>query len=171
MEPTKADESPLEHLQPSIVVLLLRLLGAIFLLDTVYGLFVLGFFSLGNVHDWHGPYVGFLWFAQFVKYFIITAIAIKIFAQWAGRTYYLSGHHLVERVGIVNITETTHELSQVKSVVVRQTWFGRRFNYGTIKLNFAGVGGVEEVVLRDINNPPRYQNYFDRHLQVQGWVR
>lgn len=171
MDSTKTGEPPLEHLQPSVVVLLFRLLGAIFLLDTIYGLFILGFFGLGNVHDWHDPYVGFLWIAQIAKYFVITAIAIQVFAQWAGRAYYLSGHHLIERLGIVNITETTYELSQVKSVIVHQSWLGRRFNYGTIKLSFAGSNQQQEIILRDINNPMRYKVHFDQHLQVQGWVR
>lgn len=171
MEPTKTGESPLEHLQPSVIVLLFRLLGAIFLLDTIYAVFVLGFFGLGNVHDWHDPYVGFLWVAQIAKYLIISVIAVQIFAQWAGRAYYLSGHHLIERLGIVNITETTYELSQVKSVILHQSWLGRRFNYGTIRLSLAGSNQQQEIILRDINNPMRYKTHFDQHLQVQGWVR
>lgn len=171
MEKPKDNPEITEHLQPSVVVLLFRLLGAIFLLDTVYSFLILGFFSLNNVHDWHDPYVLLLWLADIAKFLIITAMAIKIFAQWAGRNYYIHGHHLVERLGLVNITETTHELSQVKSVIVRQTWLGRRFNYGTIKLNFAGSAPVEEVVLRDITNPAKYKDYFDQHMQVQGWIR
>lgn len=171
IEKTKDSSEITEHLQPSVIVLLFRLLGAIFLLDTVYSFLILGFFALNNVHDWHDPYVLLLWLADIAKYLIITGMAIKIFAQWAGRNYYIHGHHLVERLGLVNITETTHELSQVKSVIVRQAWLGRRFNYGTIKLNFAGSAPVEEVVLRDITNPARYKDHFDQHMQVQGWIR
>lgn len=171
MEKPKANAAVTEHLQPSIVVLLFRVLGTIFLLDTVYSLIILGFFSLNDIHDWHNPYILLLWLANIAKYLIITVMVIKLFMQWAGRAYYMRGHHLIERIGLVNITETTHELSQVKSVIVRQTWLGRRFNYGTIKLSFAGSGGVEEVILRDITNPTRYKKYFDQHMQVQGWVR
>lgn len=167
----KNDIVATEHLQPSVIVLLFRLLGAIFLLDTVYSFLILGFFGLNNVHDWHDPYILFLWLAGIAKYLIITVMAVKIFAQWASRNYFIRGHHMIERLGLVNITETTHELSQVKSVIVRQTWLGRRFNYGTIKLSLAGGTGAEEVILRDINNPTRYKNYFDQHMQVQGWVR
>lgn len=160
-----------EHLQPNVIVLLFRLLGVIFLLDTVYSFLILGFFALSNDHDWHNSYVLLLWLAGIFKFLLIASVAIKIFAQWAGRNYYIHGHHLVDRLGLVNITETTHELSQVKSVIVGQTWLGRRFNYGTIKLSLAGGSGTELVIMRDINDPSRYKDYFDQHMQVQGWIR
>lgn len=160
-----------EHLQPSVIVLLFRLLGVIFLFDTVYSFLILGFFGLSNVHDWHNSYILLLWLTSIVKYLMITGITIKIFAQWAGRNYFVRGHHMVERLGLINITEVTHELSQVKSVIVRQTWLGRRFNYGTVKLDFAGSSPAEEVIIRDITDPAKYRKYFDQHMQVQGWVR
>lgn len=166
-----ATKQQVEHLQPSVVVIVLRLLAALFLLDTVLALLIVGFFALNNAHDWHNSYILFLLLAQTIKYFVVTALIIQLFSEWAGRAYYLAGHHLIERLGLVNITETTYELSQVKSVIVKQSWLARRFNYGTIQLSFAGGGKEKEVTLRDINNPMAYKQYFDDHLQVQGWVR
>lgn len=169
MEPAKKQQ--VEHLQPSVLVIVLRLLAALLFLDTLLALIILGFFALNNVHEWHNSYILFLLLANATKYFALSALVIQLFGEWAGRAYYLSGHHLIERLGLVNITETTYELSQVKSVVVKQTWLGRRFNFGTILLSFAGGGKEKEVILRDINNPMAYKKYFDEHLQVQGWVR
>lgn len=161
----------LEHLQPSVLVIVLRLLGALLFLDTILALIILGFFALNNVHEWHNSYILFLLLANTLKYFVLSALVIQMFGDWAGRAYYLSGHHLIEQLGLVNITETTYELSQVKSVIVKQSWLARRFNYGTILLSFAGGDKEKVLTLRDINNPMVYKQYFDEHLQVQGWVR
>lgn len=171
MEPSTNTKPMLEHLQPSVLVIVLRLLAVLFMLDIIYAFIILGFFSLNDLHDWHNSYILFLWLVHAAKYLIITFAVIKLFAQWAGRNYYLSGHHLIERLGLFNITETTHELSQVKSIVVRQTWLGRRFNYGIIKLSFAGAAVEQEIIIRDVNDPIKYKKYFDEHLQVQGWIR
>lgn len=161
----------LVHLQPSAVVIVLRILGVLFLLDTVLAFFILGFFGLNNFQEWHDAYIGVLLVAQTFKYIVVAVFVVKLFSKWAGRAYYLSGHHLIEKLGLVNTTETTYELSQVKSVVAQQSWLGRRFNFGTIKLKFAGSGKELEVILKDINNPNGYKDYFDQHLNVQGWVR
>ena len=157
-----------EHLQPSVLVVAVRVLALLFIFDGMVALAIFGFFSLGNVHEWHNAYIGVLLFANVIKYVILSYMVIKLFADWAGRGYYLSGHHLIERLGLINITETTHELSRVTSVVVKQSWLGRYFNYGTISLSLAGSGGQHEIVLRDINNPKKYRDYFDQHLQAQG---
>lgn len=171
MEPSVKTKPTLEHLQPSVLVIVLRLLGVLLLFDAVYSLLLLGFFGLNNAHEWHNSYIGLLWVLNIVKYVVISGAVVKLFADWTGRAYYLSGHHLIERLGLINTTETTYELSQVKSVVLSQTWLGHRFNYGTIKLTFAGAGGSQDVRLRDIHNPNSYKDYFDQHLNVQGWVR
>jgi uncharacterized membrane protein YdbT with pleckstrin-like domain len=171
MEVADGKKQMVEHLQPSIVVILLRLIATIFMLDTLYALLVVGFFGLNNFHDWHNSYIYGLLLTHTVKYIFITAVVIKLFIDWASRAYYLSGHHLIEKIGLVNTTETTHELSQVKEVVVRRSWLGRRFNFGTIVLSLAGSAKSQVVIIRDINDPLEYKRYFDEHLQVQGWVR
>ena len=171
MEVADGKKQMVEHLQPSVVVILLRLIATIFMLDTVYAFLVLGFLGLNNFHEWHNSYIYGLLLTHIVKYVFITAIVIKLFIDWASRAYYLSGHHLIEKVGLVNITETTHELSQVKEVVVKRSWLGRRFNFGTIVLTLAGSVKSQDIIIRDINNPMEYKRYFDEHLQVQGWVR
>lgn len=171
MQPPDNEAQITEHLQPSVVVILLQLLVMLFLLDTVMAALIAGFYALNNVHEWHNTYIAVLLLLHTVKYLFVTAIVVKLFSQWAGRSYYIHGHHLIERLGLVNITETTYELSQVKSVIIQQPWLGRRFNYGTIKLSFAGGGETKQLILRDINNPARYKAYIDQHMQVQGWVR
>lgn len=171
MEVADGKKQMVEHLQPSIVVILLRLIATIFLLDTLYAVLVLGFLGLNNFHEWHNSYIYGLLLTHTVKYIFITAVIIKLFIDWASRAYYLSGHHLIEKVGLVNTTETTHELSQVKEVVVKRSWLGRRFNFGTIVLSLAGLAKPQDVIIRDVNNPMEYKRYFDEHLQVQGWVR
>lgn len=171
MEVADGKKQMVEHLQPSVVVILLRLIATIFMLDTLYAVLVLGFLGLNNFHEWHNSYIYGLLLTHTVKYVFITAVVIKLFIDWASRAYYLSGHHLIEKVAMVNITETTHELSQVKEVVVKRSWLGRRFNYGTIVLTLAGSAKSQDIIIRDVNNPMEYKRYFDEHLQVQGWVR
>lgn len=168
---TTYKNQPIGHLRPSVVVVVLRLLSSLFMLNILFVGLLLGFFGLNSLHEWHSSYILALVVFAFINLGILSAIVIQLFSAWAGRNYYLIGHHLIERLGILNITEITHELSQVKSVVASQTWLGRRFNFGTIRLSFAGASGDQEVVIRDIADPTTYKRYFDEHLQVQGWVR
>lgn len=171
VEPPTNSKPVIEHLQRSAIVIALRLLAILFMLDVIYAVIIVGFLGLNDLHEWHNSYVLFLLLAQIVKYLLLSVLVIRLFVDWAGRSYYLSGHHLIERIGLITITETTHELSQVKSVVVKQGWLGRRFNYGTIRLSLAGSDEQNEVKLTEINNPYKYKQYFDEHLQLAGWVR
>lgn len=161
----------LEHLQPSVLVIVLKLLAVLFMIDTLYTVLIFGFLGLSNAHEWHNTYIALLWLANTVKYVFISILIVRLFADWAGHAYYLSGHHLIERIGLVNITETTYEMSQVKSIIVQRSWIGRRFNFGTIKLTFAGAGKDKQIIISNINSPYVYKEYFDEHLQIQGWVR
>lgn len=171
MEPEVANTELIEHLQPSFVVILLRILATLFFIDTLYALVIVGFFGLNNEHDWHNSYIFFLLALHALKYLIIAATFTQLFFTWAGRAYYLAGHHLIERLGLINITETTYELSQVKAVVLKQSWVARHLNFGTIILTLAGPDTKHPIIIRDVNNPMKYKHYFDKHLNVQGWVR
>lgn len=171
MQVVNGEKQTIEHLQPNVVVILFKLIATTFMLDTAYGLLLLGFFGLGNFHDWHNSYIYGLVLTHIAKYILISLVMIKLFIDWTSRAYYLSGHHLIEIIGLVNTTETTHELSQVKEVVLKRSWLGRRFNYGTIVLTIAGSSEQQDIVISNINNPLDYKRYFDEHLQVQGWVR
>lgn len=171
METPDKNVQMIEHLQPSVLVIVLRILGVIFLLDTAMALAIMGFYALNNAHEWHNAYIGILLLAHTFKYVVITITVVKLFANWAGRAYYLTDHHLIERLGLVNTTESTYELTQVESVIVQQTWLGRRFNYGTIKVKLSGGKKQTDLLLRDIHNPERYKDYFDQYMQVKGWIR
>lgn len=171
MKKSEDTKQLVEHLQPSIIVILLRILATIFILDTLYVLFIFAFYGLYDLHEWHDSYILGLVLIHTVKFVFIVAIIIKFFIGWASRGYYLSGHQLIERVGILNTTEITHELSQVKEVVLKRSWLGRKFNYGTIILSLAGSSASQDVYIRDVKNAVEYKRYFDEHLQVQGWVR
>ncbi len=157
-----------EHLRPSAVVIVLRLLAVLFLFDTVYAFIIFVFFGLGDSQLLHSSFVVVLWLLHTIKYILVTVIVIRLFANWAGRAYYLSGHHLVERLGLVNTTETTYELSQLKSIALSQNWLGRRFNYATFVLKFSGSNTSSNVILRDINNPSRYLDILNEHLKARG---
>lgn len=171
MEPTIDTEPRLEHLQPSVLVIILRLLAILFMFDAVFILLLFGLFGLNSTHDWHNSYIVFLLLINVVTYMAISMPSIKLSAEWAGRAYYLSGHHLIEQPGLVNTAETIYELSHVKPVVLAQTGLGHWFNYGAVELAFAGTGSFQEVRSQDIHDPNAHRNYFDQHLNIQGWVR
>jgi membrane protein YdbS with pleckstrin-like domain len=168
MEPPLSASRQVEHLQPSALLIVGRLLASIFILDTFYVVLLAGFFALNNLHDWHESYVLVLVVAHTLKYVLISSVVIELFARWAGRAYYITESHLIQRTGLVNITETTFELSQLKSVVMRQGWLGRRFNFGTITLTFTFAAYGEQqggITLSEITNPNRYKQYFDQYLR------
>jgi len=160
-----------EHLQPSIVVILLRILATIFVLDTLYVLAIFAYFGLYDLGEWHNAYILGLVVVHSLKFLLVVVLISKLFVDWASRGYYLSGHQLVEHIGLLNTVEITHELSQVKEVALKESWLGRKLDYGTIVLSFAGSSTSQNVYIRDVKNAMGYKRYFDEHLQVQGWVR
>ena len=139
--------------QQSIAVLVIRLALLLFLVDTAYDLLFFGIVLLPPSQQFHGSVLILFWTAHTVKYVAMTYLLLKVVFQWSNRGHYVNGHYLIERQGVVSVTEKQHELEQLKSVTVQQDWLGKRFNYGTITLKLAASGYSETVVLPDVHNP------------------
>jgi uncharacterized membrane protein YdbT with pleckstrin-like domain len=161
MDPIKNTKSVIEHLQPSVAVLVIRILVVLFVLDTAYAWIILSYSYLIDLHSWHNSYIAFIWIVHTVKYILLSGIVIRLFADWAGRRYFISDRNTIERVGLINTTESTYDLARIESVAIMQSWLGRRLNYGTIKLTLANSGTRKEISIREINGPYRYKEYFD----------
>jgi membrane protein YdbS with pleckstrin-like domain len=157
-------EHNVEQLHQSVVVLVMKLALLLFLLDSAFLLLLLGFTFLGNYPNLHHHYFVLLVVSQIIKYVVLTFMALWLVTTWASRNIYISGHHLVISNGIENRKQTMHELQQLRSVEMRQSWLGRQMKYGTISLTFAVSGYKRVVVLADMAHPRACADEIEKHL-------
>lgn len=68
---------------------------------------------------------------------------------------------VVIRSGILNKQERTTILTRVLSVTVKQTFWGRIFNYGTV---YVDVVGKWDINMRGVKNPMEAKAYLERFV-------
>ena len=74
------------------------------------------------------------------------------------------GNKVVHRSGILNKYEKTTILTRVLSVTIKQTLWGRIFNYGTIHVD---VVGKWDINMRGVKNPKGAKEYLEK-LALNG---
>lgn len=85
---------------------------------------------------------------------IKTFFAVFVIIQWLNEYYEITGHDVLHRKGLIFKREERTILEHIGSVDIEQGFFGRIFNFGTIKLfNWASE---KEVYLYLIHNPLKY---------------
>lgn len=89
--------------------------------------------------------------------FVITLILIsKIVMNWVFHRYFIDTENkrLYEENGFFRISERMHDLSQMNSITLNQSFFGRMFRYGSIEITVNGFGSFQDTVtLKNISNP------------------
>lgn len=157
--------SSLHHIHESLFLLVIRIFLASFLLDSIYGagLFILFFTNLQITFQ---PYIfAILSIIHSVKFLIQISIILYIVIRWATRIYYLKEHQLVLRKGFIKTEEDSYELMHLRRVHLKQNILGKLFNYGDVHLLLATSGYQEEVKLKDIANPKRYEKVLRDYIE------
>ncbi len=75
---------------------------------------------------------------------------------------------VVQRSGIFSKYERTNILTRVLSVTVKQTFWGRIFNYGTIYID---VVGKWDINMRGVKNPMEAKAYLERFVPNGTGIR
>jgi membrane protein YdbS with pleckstrin-like domain len=152
------------HMEPirrSAAALAIRLFLLLFMIDTVYALLILGFMYISPPHEYYPMFVAFLWLLHTAKYIFITVVMLRTVLGWLGKSYLISGHHLITHDGIYRVDEKVYELDQLKAIDIHQDWIGRRFHYGNIKLALSAHGYNEQVELVDVAEPEKYEHVLE----------
>ena len=68
---------------------------------------------------------------------------------------------VVQRSGILNKYEKTTILTRVLSVTIKQTLWGRIFNYGNIEIDVVGKWDID---MKGIKNPKKAKAYLERFV-------
>jgi len=156
------------HITNSTAWLLLRLVTAIFLVETVYAVFIMlslaPSFSVLHIEATIG-----LWVLHTVKFIALIAVALMVITPWASTQYYLTGRQLIKYTGLSRRDEEAVDLDLLKTVALHQGWLGRIFNYGDINLVFSSSGYHRELRLYGIYNPKKYERLLRGELdKVSG---
>ena len=93
---------------------------------------------------------------------IKTVITIFVIIQWLNEYYEITTKDIVHRRGLILKKEERHLLQHIGSVSIEQGVFGRRFNFGTLKL----FNWTKEkyVYLYLIHNPMKYLHIMEELL-------
>ena len=101
-----------------------------------------------------------------VKFIIFATIAIKLTISWSIVFFHKVDDKLIRYKGFWNPKKTTYSLNQLQSVKAKQTYPGRAFKYGDLKLKFmSGEGGEEVLEMWSIVEPQKYRKIFQEYLR------
>jgi predicted membrane protein len=152
------------HIRGSVLLLVLRIAGLLFLIETIFALFIWIALSSNIAQSYYNIVLSTLLFGHTVKFvFELGAIGAAIF-PWAVTQYYLSQHQLIKYVGFLHSDEKFYELGDVRSIELRQSWLGKIVNYGTITINFSSSGFHEIVHMNGIYDPKKYERILRQYL-------
>lgn len=147
----------LHHIHGSLFLLILRVFFISFLFDSIYGggLF---FLFYNNFDSTYQPYIfATLSIVHSTKFILQTSILLFLIIRWSTRIYYIKEHQLVIKRGLIRTEEDSYELAHVRKVHLKQNIFGKIFNYGDVHIMIASSGFAEEVKLKEISNPKKYE--------------
>ncbi len=88
-------------------------------------------------------------------------LLLTVILSWTNETYTLNPKEVIIKKGIFSSRSVTYELANLQSMTINQTFIGKLFNYGSIKL-FNPVLR-EEVYLLNIPNPYVYGDIIQQH--------
>lgn len=107
---------------------------------------------------------------QGILFSISFTFIILLILSWISDNAYLSSAHLITYRGLFTLDEDIYELNHLKSVKLHQSFLGRLFRYGSLKIMFASSGYHEEIVLRNLANPKLYERALKEHVKSSEGV-
>jgi uncharacterized membrane protein YdbT with pleckstrin-like domain len=105
-----------------------------------------------------------LGFLSLVEIIMLGVVLVNMTIHWLGRKYELRGRHLAVTEQFITVNEKMYELTNLRSVDLKQSWFGRYFKYGDIELAFAMPGEPLTVTLYDVHLPQKTESIFEAIL-------
>ncbi len=157
--PEAQPEHDLEPIRGSIVTLAIKLLLTLILFESLYSaLFAVMQVGLELPFDWHHHISLGLLIISGAKIIFEFGFILYLLMQWTGKSYFLTGKHIIKRVGILTSREEIYHFDNIRSISVEQSFLGKFFNYGDITLKTSASGGYQgDVILSNIENPHKYE--------------
>lgn len=103
--------------------------------------------------------------ALFIEAFIIQIVnlyfLVVVVLSWVNEYYILNPKEVVIKRGLLSSKSTTYEFANLQSMTIQQSFWGRLFNYGTIKLYNPVLRA--DVYLINIPNPQKSGSIIQQH--------
>ncbi len=155
-----------EFIRGSIAILTIKFLLILFLPDALYG-FAFYVFTLGIAlpFDLHHHLSVLFFLLQIVKNLVQMGLFLKVVLLWANNVYCLTEKHIVKRTGIFSTSEEIYQYSNIRSVMINQSFIGKLLNYGDIYLKTSASGGYQgDIVISGIENPKKYKTILEKNF-------
>ncbi len=152
----------IEPIEKSKIALALPLGMMLLSLDGLALLFGFGVYSLFPDAGLVIPAVFFI--VEIIKSLAALYFLIGFLLTWESQTYYISGHHFIERSGIVSINERIYELKNIRKVEIEQNWLSQILNYGTLIVIFSVGSNLQTVRIPGVAAPRNYGVLLERYL-------
>jgi uncharacterized membrane protein YdbT with pleckstrin-like domain len=164
MSPQEIPPVSQHHVLDSVVLVLLRIFWFCFFVETVYAVILLFLISSSVGENYAFGSLTFLWIVHTLKFILEIYVLLRIVAEALTTQYYINDNKLIKYEGIFDQTESMHDLTLLKNIEVEQTWTGRHFHYGNLHITLASSGFKEEVILRGVNDPRKYERIFQTFI-------
>ncbi len=152
-----------ESIHGSIFLLALKLFMIIFFSDLFY--LLVDILLLNTLQaDYYYHLILIMSFFHIFKSLAQIALIFMVVFHWLYHKYHIDygQKKLYEHKGFLHTKEHMSDLRNVRDVLMEQKFLGKLFHYGDIILTISASGGyVEKVVLKKIQSPDLYIDYFE----------
>lgn len=154
------------HLRESSTLVILRILAAFVISTFIFAAFLIVFLT-------NNPFYGIdsTIFTIFGVYFILSiftgALTLFFVISRMSTDYYISESTIVIHTGLFHIEEETYEIKNIYAIKRIQTWLGKIFKYGDIKVNIAASNYQKEIRLIGIQKPKKYEKILAEFIVKQ----
>lgn len=153
-----------EPIHTSIIRLVMNVLATVFLVETAYGIVILGYIALRSDVEYDFAAILSLLGLQGLKFFALAYLIGQILIQDLSLTLIISGHYLIKTSGYIVEHEKIYDLGQLRSISVDQGWSGKIMHSGTLKLIFGARGYTETLSITGVHEPKHYENILEGYL-------
>lgn len=163
------------HIQESSTVLILRIIFCLFAADIAYIIVTTALLgaSISGIATDGISYVPLIIFLTFIKFILQSIFVAAITLITLSRHYYITEQQLIVHKGVLTREEKVFDLQQIKSVRRHQSFLGKLAGYGDLTISIAESGFKEDVKIRNIRTPKRYEEVFVecmKHTWVEAMV-
>lgn len=154
------------HIRLSLFPVSIRIIGGTFLVEGLYAVLLAGALAVDPSQGYTTEILVGLLVLQVLKFGVLAALVLRVLLEWATTTYYVQEDHLVRRSGIVRFEEDVYDLRGIRFVNVEEHWLSKMLNYGNVSLSFGSAGYREQVILKGISSPKKYEQLFRSYLKT-----
>lgn len=151
-----------QTIRTSIVIVVFQLVALLLFTDILYSainIFLLRayFLELTLPFDLHQAIFWLLFFLHIGKTLTHVSLTLFIVMRWVKRTYRIEEQLLVKQEGMFSVSEKVYDLSNVRSVSIRQSFLGKMFHYGNVTFETSASGGYKDnITVSGIADPQQF---------------